>query len=184
MTRSTIRLYASAEDHHVARLAALAIGLSLAEAAVPSPIPGVKPGIANIVVLIVLHRFGFRTAAWVSLLRVVAGSLLFGAFLTPGFVLSLTGAVSSLAALALASCLPARYFGPVTHSVLAAFAHIAGQLTVVYFWLIPHTGIVYLLPLLAIAALLFGAANGIIAARLIEPERERAGLSVPVRAQS
>src|SRR5450759_2517025 len=101
MTTSTINLNTTAEDHHIARMAAVALGLTILESAIPSPLPGVKPGLANIVTLIVLARYGWRTAAWVSLLRVVAGSLLFGNFLAPGFFLSLSGAVCSLVVLAL-----------------------------------------------------------------------------------
>lgn len=167
MTHSVIRLPASAEDHRIARLAAFAIGLSLAEAALPSPLPGVKPGLANIITLLALQRFGWRTAAWISLLRVMAGSLLLGTFLSPGFVLSFSGALLSLISLALTSRLPSSIFGPVSHSILAAFAHIAAQLGVVYFWLIPHAGVLYLAPAFATAALLFGIVNGLIAARLL-----------------
>jgi heptaprenyl diphosphate synthase len=164
----TLKLDTTAEDHHIARLAAVALGLSILEAAIPSPLPGVKPGLANIIVLIVLARYGWRTAAWVSLLRVVAGSLLMGSFLAPGFFLSLVGALCSLAALAASMHLPRRWFGAVTHSVLAAFAHIAGQMLVVYLWLIPHSGIAYLLPIFAAAALVFGTVNGLVAARFMD----------------
>ncbi|HNK03298.1 MAG TPA: Gx transporter family protein, partial [Accumulibacter sp.] len=62
-TPHLIRLTTTAEDHRVARLAAAAIGLSLVDAAIPLPLPGVKPGLANIVTLIVLARYGWRTAA-------------------------------------------------------------------------------------------------------------------------
>lgn len=167
MTRSIIEIRTTADDHRVARLAALAIGLHLAEAVFPSPLPGVKPGIANIVTLYVLYRFDFATAAWVSVLRVLAGSLLLGNFLSPAFALSLSGSVASLAMLVLAMRLPKRWFGPVSLSVLAAFAHIAGQLLVVRLWLIPHAGVAYLIPVFAAAALFFGAINGMIAARLL-----------------
>lgn len=158
---------ATAEDHRIAYLAALAIGLSLAEAVVPSPLPGVKPGLANIVTLIVLDRYGWRVAAWVSILRVVAGSILLGTFLSPSFVLSLTGAVAALLALALTRPLPARLFGPVSHSIAAAAAHIAAQLAVVYLWFIPHAGLAYLVPVFAAAALLFGTLNGIAVAAIL-----------------
>ncbi|MFH0935130.1 MAG: Gx transporter family protein, partial [Pseudomonadota bacterium] len=87
---TTIKLETSAEDHHIAKMAAVALGLTVLENAIPTPLPGVKPGLANIVTLIVLARYGWRAAAWVSLLRVVAGSLLFGNFLAPGFFLSLS----------------------------------------------------------------------------------------------
>ena len=170
MTASIIKLNTVSEDHHIARMAAVALGLTILENAIPSPLPGVKPGLANIVTLIVLARFGWRMAAWVSLLRVVSGSLLFGNFLTPGFFLSLSGAVLSLIALAFAQHLPARWFGAVSHSIYAAFAHITGQLLVVYLWLIPHAGIAYLIPIFATAALVFGTVNGLIAAQFMDNE--------------
>lgn len=167
MTRSVISLTTTEEDHHVARLAAAAIVLSMIDAAIPLPLPGVKPGLANIVTLIVLARYGWRTAAWVSVLRVFAGGLLLGQFLSPGFFMSLSGAVLSLLILALAVRLPLRWFGPVSWSIMAAFAHIGGQLVLARIWLIPHNGLFYLVPLFASAALAFGIINGLIAARLL-----------------
>lgn len=170
MSPATIELQVSPADRRVARYAAAAIALTVAEAAIPTPLPGVKPGLANIVVLIVLARHGWREAAWVSLLRVVAGSLLVGQFLAPGFFLALTGAVASLAMLAAAVRLPARWFGPVSQSVLAAFAHIAGQVLLARLWLVPHDGVFYLVPVFALFALTFGVINGLIAARLLATE--------------
>lgn len=167
MTASTISLKASADDQRIAKLAALAIVLSIAEAAIPSPVPGVKPGLANIVTLIVLQRLGLRAAVWVALLRVTVSSLFLGTFLSPGFVLSFSGALASLAVLAVAIHLPERWFGALSHSVLAAFAHLAAQLAVVYFWLIPTTSLGYLIPIFALAALVFGAANGFVAMRFM-----------------
>lgn len=155
------------DDHRVAKLAALAIGLHLLESIMPSPLPGVKPGIANIVTLFVLYRFDFATAAWVSLLRVFATSLLLGNFLSPTFALSLGGAIMSLGVLGLAQYLPRQYFGPVSLSILAAFAHMIGQLLLVRLWLIPHAGLAYLVPLFMAAALLFGLINGIVTSHLL-----------------
>ena len=166
--RPSILLATTTQDHHIARMAAIALGLTLIENAIPTPLPGVKPGLANIVTLIVLARYGWRVAAWVSLLRVVAGSLLFGSFLSPGFFLSFAGATCSLAALAFAQHLPSRWFGAVSHSIYAAFAHITGQMLVVYLWLIPHSGIAYLIPIFATAALIFGTVNGLITARFMD----------------
>ena len=157
----------TASDHHIAKLTALAIGLHIIEAVIPSPLPGVKPGIANIVTLFVLYEYGFATAAWVSLLRVFASSLLLGQFLSPTFVLSLSGALLSLGALFLAQYLPKKTFSAISLSVFAAFAHIAGQLIIVRVWLIPHTGVEYLIPIFALAALFFGVLNGLIASSLI-----------------
>lgn len=168
MTASTIELKVTPADRRIARYAAAAIALGVAEAALPSPLPGVKPGLANIVVLIVLWRHGWRDAAWVALLRVFAGSLLLGQFLAPGFFLALAGALASLAALAGVARLPRRAFGPVTASVLAAFAHIAGQLLLARLWLVPHDGVFYLAPVFGLSALVFGIVNGLIAARILK----------------
>jgi heptaprenyl diphosphate synthase len=168
MTHSTINIKTTEEDHHIAKLTALAIGLHILEAVIPSPLPGVKPGIANIVTLYVLYEYGFATAAWVSLLRVFASSLLLGQFLSPTFVLSLSGAVLSLSVLFLAQHLPKKYFSAITLSIFAAFAHIAGQLIIVRLWLIPHTGVAYLIPIFALAALFFGIINGFVTLKLIQ----------------
>ena len=146
MTHSVIRLSTTPEDHRIAQLAAAAIGLALIDAAIPLPLPGVKPGLSNIVTLIVLARYGWGTAAWVCGLRVFAGGLLLGQFMSPGFFMSLTGALLSLLVLAFAIRLPKRWFGPVSWSILAAFAHIGGQLLLARLWLIPHNGLFYLVP--------------------------------------
>jgi len=158
------------EDHRIAKLAALAIALHMLEAVVPSPLSGVKPGIANIVTLYVLFKHGFASAAWVSILRVFASSLLLGQFLSPTFILSLAGALLSLGVLWLSMHLPKKHFGTVSLSILAAFAHIAGQLIIVRLWLIPHASVAYLVPIFAMAALFFGLINGIIAHKLLYNE--------------
>lgn len=163
-----IELQASEEDRRVAVLAAAAIGLTLAEAAIPLPIPGVKPGLANIVTLVVLYRYGWSMAAWVAGLRIVAGALALGQFLTPAFLLSLSGGAASLLVLAWAIHLPARWFGPVSLSLLAAFAHIGAQLMVVDVWLMPGASLLALMPLFLTAAWITGLGNGLAAAHLLK----------------
>lgn len=168
LTPSTIELVPTVKDRRIARHAAAAIVLTVAEAVIPLPLPGVKPGLANIVTLVVLARWGWREAVWVALLRVLAGSLLLGQFLAPGFFLSLSGALASLLALGVAMHLPRRWFGPVSHSILAAFAHIGAQLVVARIWLVPHDGVFYLVPVFAAAAVIFGTVNGLVAGRLLQ----------------
>ncbi len=161
------RLHATAEDRRIAALAAAAVGLSLAEAAIPSPLPGVKAGLANIVTLLVLYQYGWRVALWVTLLRVVASALALGMFLTPTFVLSLAGALASLAVLAPLAHLPMQWIGPAGLSMLAAAAHLLGQLVVVDLWLLPGIALAPLIPPLAIAAGLTGLFNGLVVAKLL-----------------
>ena len=168
-----MQLQTTIEDHRIAKLAAFAICLHMVEAVFPSPLPGVKPGIANIVVLFVLYEYGFKYALWVSLLRVFASSLLLGQFLSPTFVLSLSGALASLLVLFVAQWLPKKGFSAVSLSIFAAFGHIAGQLLVVRIWLIPHESVWIFVPIFALAALFFGSVNGLIVNHL----RQQSGVN-------
>ncbi len=152
-------------DRRIAGLAALAVVIHLLEAALPSPLPGIKPGLANAVVLYALLRHGWRVAAWVALLRVLVSGLLLGHFLSPGFFLSLAGAVASLLVLALAWRLPG--LSGVGLGVLAALAHVSGQFALAYLWLMPDPGLFYLLPPFLTAAWLFGIATGGLVNRLL-----------------
>ena len=161
----------SRDDRLIAGYAALAIVIHVLEAGFPSPLPGVKPGLANAITLIVLLRYGWRMALWVAALRVVAGSLLVGSFMAPGFWLSLAGAAASLFALGLAwgwNCaLPALRFSALGLSVIAALAHMAGQFALAYGVFVPHPGLLGLLPLLMTAALVLGIVTGTIADRIL-----------------
>lgn len=159
---------ASAYDHQLARLAAVGIVIAMLENAIPSPLPGVKPGLANLVTLIALQQLGWRAACWVSVLRIVGSSLLLGSFLTPGFWLSLSGGIVSLLCLGLAWRLPRRLFGPLSHSLLAAVGHLAGQLTLARLWLLPHDGVWLLLPPLMLSSLLGGIATGLLTLNLLQ----------------
>lgn len=160
-------------DRRLAAWAALAVGLTVAEAAIPLPMPGIKPGLANVVTLIVAWRWGIGAALWVSLLRIVAGALVLGTFLTPTFVLSLSGGLASLLVLAVALLLPRRWFGPVGLSLLAGFAHISAQLWIANVWLLPQANLAALWPIFLTAAWLTGLVNGILAARVLcAPETE------------
>lgn len=168
MTRSIIKIKTTLLDHQIAQLSAIAIGLSLIESVLPSPMPGVKPGIANIITLYAIYQFNFKTAMWVSVLRVFATSLILGQFLSPTFMLSLIGSMLSLLTLYFAIKLPSKFFSPLGLSVLSSFAHIAGQLFLVRIWLIPHASIYYLIPIYSVSALLFGFINGWITYRLLK----------------
>ncbi len=154
------------EDRKIAAFAALAIVIHVLESGFPSPVPGVKPGLANIITLLVLFRYGWRFAAWVSLLRVTAGSLLLGTFMSPTFLLSLSGAVASLLTMLLLWTVMRRWVGLVGVSVLSSISHVMAQLFVAWWLFIPHPGILVLTPILITAGILFGLFNAIIASSI------------------
>ena len=160
------------DDQRIAWLTALAITIHIAESALPSPLPGVKPGLANIITIICLLQYGWHSAAWVAILRVLVGSILIGTFLSPTFALSMSGAVASIIALGLASRLPGKGLGPIGYSLVAAMAHMAAQFFVAYTLFIPHQGLFHLLPILMTVAVIFGLGSGIIASHIIDKLKE------------
>jgi len=163
-----LRITSTIEDHRVAKLAALAIGIHVLESILPSPIPGVKPGLANIVTLIVFLLYGLNSAVWVSLLRVLVGSLIIGTFLSPTFVLSLSGAIASIFVLLIISKFEQMEISAIGIATLMALAHVMSQFIVVYVFFIPHKAIFDILPVMMTAALIFGLFNGILAQKITE----------------
>ncbi|PCH59569.1 MAG: heptaprenyl diphosphate synthase [Gammaproteobacteria bacterium] len=159
----TTTIASEREDHIIAWFAALAIAIHVLESAIPSPIPGIKIGLANVVTIVVLVNFGWRTAAWVSLLRVLIGSLVIGSFLSPTFVLSLSGACASLCVIGIAYALARQHLSVMGYSVLAAVAHILTQFWVAYLLFIPHDALFHLLPILVTVAIITGIVNGSLA---------------------
>ncbi len=177
------------EDHRVALLAALAITIHILEAAFPSPIPGIKPGLANVVTLFTFISYGWKTAFQVSLLRVVISSLLLGTFLSPTFLLSLTGALLSLISLFLiqfpCTFLPKKHSwqpSAIGYAIIASVSHMAGQFLVAWYFFIPHPGLFKLLPILITFSVILGIVSGIITQltiNYIAKEQEK-----PLRAQN
>lgn len=160
-----MRIATTAEDHRIAVLAALAIAIHVLETALPSPIPGIKPGLANIITVLVLLQFGWRTAAWVTALRILAGSLVIGSFLSPTFLLSAAGAGLSLAMLGLAWRLQLGLTA-IGLSIIAALSHMLGQFLLAWWLFIPHPALLKLLPVLLTFAMIFGVVSGTIAAMI------------------
>ena len=167
-TNSGITMTTTPEDHLIAWLAALAIAIHIIESVLPSPLPGVKPGLANVITIAVFILYGWRTAVWVSMLRVLVGSIIIGTFLSPTFMLSFSGAAASLIVLWFASRLPGDGLGPIGLCLLAAMAHMFGQFYIAYLLFIPHDGLFKLLPLLMTAAVVFGIISGMIVRSMLQ----------------
>ena len=146
-------------------LTAATIVISIAESFIPSiGIPGVKLGLANIMILIILYELGILEAIGVNLARVLVVSLVRGTFMSMGFFMSLAGAVFSLAIMIL-FYLVIRQFSIIGVSVVGSLFHVFGQILVAIFYL--GSGyVIYYLPVIAISAIITGVLVGV-TARLI-----------------
>ncbi|AGA32019.1 Heptaprenyl diphosphate synthase component I [Thioalkalivibrio nitratireducens DSM 14787] len=172
-------------DHRIAALAALAIGLQIIEAAIPSPVPGIKPGLANVVTLVALLALGWRAALAVTLVRIVGASLLLGTLLGPAFWLSLTGGLTALGVLVLLAPLHPRRLSALGLAIPAAMAHTLGQFLLAWAVIVPHPKLPLLLPPLLLAALITGLITGILTVSVLaDPRIQRhVRLPLPIRAR-
>jgi heptaprenyl diphosphate synthase len=157
------------DKYRIAVLSAFALALYGIESLVPTPIPWLRLGLANIVTLVALVLYGFRTAMTVTLIRVILGSLFTGTFLGPSFVLSFGGGVTSTAAMGLVYLAFRDVFGPVGLSLIGAFFHNIAQLTLAYFLFIQRIEAMCIIgPIIVLIGTLTGVANGTVSGLLIK----------------
>ena len=147
-------------------LTAGAIVIAILESFIPSVgIPGVKLGLANIVILIILYELGIIEAIIVNLLRVLVVGLVRGTFLSMGFLMSLTGAILSLGVMILFYLL-IKKFSIIGVSVIGSIFHVLGQILIAMLFL--GTAYIFLyLPIIAISAIITGVFVGIVAKLII-----------------
>ena len=128
-------------------------------------IPGVKLGLANIVILIILYELGIVEAIVVNLLRVLVVGLVRGTFLSMGFLMSVTGAVLSLGIMILFYLL-IKKFSIIGVSVIGSIFHVFGQILIAMLFL--GTAYIFLyLPIIVISAIITGVFVGIVAKLII-----------------
>lgn len=156
----------SSDKRHVRRLcacamtAAAALMISYVEHLLPSfvPLPGVKPGFANIAVTLAF-AISPSCALAVSLVRIFTFALLFG---TPvSLAMSLCGGLFSYFFLFVAHRVHPRRVSFVGLSVLSAFFHNAGQLVAAAL-LADTVGVIAYLPVLTLSGAVCGTLSGLL----------------------
>jgi heptaprenyl diphosphate synthase len=158
----------SQDSYRIAVLSAFALALHAAETMLPSPVPWIKPGFSNIIALVALYLFGFKTALYVTLIRVTAGSMLLGTFPGPAFVLSMAGGLASIASMALILSTMPKLFSPLGISVIGALFHNSAQLITAYAIFIHRIEpVIIAAPLLLLIGTATGLLNGLLCRYLI-----------------
>lgn len=151
-------------------LIALAFVLSYVETLIPMAalgivIPGVKIGLANIVVMVALYTLGARDALILSLIRILLVSFTFGN--TVSMLYSLGGGILSYLVMALLK--KAKVFTMVTVSIAGGIFHNVGQILMAML-VLENAGVAAYLPVLffsgTITGLLIGLLGGEVAKRI------------------
>ena len=142
---------------YLSLLIAIAIILGYLETFIPINfgIPGAKLGLANLIGLIALYRFGFRDALIITLLRVFM------------FLYSLSGALLSLVIMVLLK--KTKLFSTLIISISGAIFHNLGQILVALIFY--GFNIIYYLPYLIILSLITGSVIGILGQIILAKKR-------------
>ncbi len=150
-------------------LLALALILSYVESLIPFTfgIPGIKLGLPNLIVLLLLYSgktsmTGAGDALLVNCLRIVLSGFLFGSLFA--ILYAMAGAVFSFTAMVIAK--RCRCFSMAGVSVLGGVFHNVGQ-TVVAILVVETYAVLYYLPVLIVAGVVTGAVLGILGMELL-----------------
>ncbi len=131
---------------------------------IPIPLPGIKLGFANIVVILCACFFGLPEAFFINLTRVVLSALLFGNI--SGLLFSLSGALFSFLTMAILILSFRDSVSVLGISAASAASHNLGQILCASFllrgsdWVNPS--VFSYIPVLLLAALITGTITGIL----------------------
>ena len=144
---------------------ALALIFSYIETLIPFQIgiPGVKLGLANLIIVIVLYKTGGKEACLLSVTRVVLSGFIFGNLFS--ILYSLAGGLLSLAVMALLK--RNGGFSVIGVSIAGGVMHNVGQL-IVAMLVVETFSVVYYVPALLIAGLITGMIIGIAANEMLK----------------
>ena len=143
---------------------ALAMIMSYIEALVPLSfaVPGIKMGLANIVIIFVLYKISTKEAILVSLIRVILVSLLFSNIMAMAY--SIAGAVLSLSVMWVLK--KTDKFSVVGVSIAGGIMHNVGQIIMAVI-LLGTEQITLYLPVLIITGTATGVVIGIVSGLVI-----------------
>lgn len=156
-------------------LSALALALSFLESLIPFQpgLPGIKLGLANLVIVFALYRMNVHSALLINTVRILLAGLLFSGLF--GLLYSAAGAAASLAAMTLLLQINRKreqagksiLFSIFGVSMTGGVFHNLGQLLVAILFL-SSLNLIYYLPVMIISGIVMGLINGMIARLLLQ----------------
>lgn len=126
-------------------------------------IPGIKMGLPNIIIIFLLYKKGIVPAIWVSALRIILVSILFGNIMA--LLYSLAGGFLSLLVMIVLRRL--NLLSPVGVSVAGGVCHNVGQILMAML-LLETVGLGYYLVVLSISGTIAGILVGLCGSLLIK----------------
>ncbi len=153
----------ASEAAYLGMMLAFALILGYAESLIPLvfAVPGMKLGLPNLAVLLLLFRSGPKEAFLVNVLRIMLSGFLFGSL--SSILYSLAGGVLSFSVMLLGK--KTGRFGVCGISIAGGVMHNVGQLAIAAV-VVESGGLFYYLPPLLAAGAVTGLLNGIVAEQI------------------
>ncbi len=144
---------------------AFALILSYVEALLPFSfgIPGIKLGLANLAVLLVLYRLGIKEAFLTDILRIILNGFLFGNLYS--IIYSMAGGILSFFVMVMLK--KTKRFSVIGVSMAGGVFHNIGQLFVAAF-VVETIGIFYYIPPLLTAGIVTGLLIGLLSQQILD----------------
>lgn len=149
-------------------LLSISVVLGLIESFIPimnGTVPGIKLGLANIVIVFAIYELSFKDAIYISVLRVLLIGILRTGLFSISFFFSLAGALLSIVFMYLAK--EYTKMSIVGVSVVGSIFHSIAQIIIACIFL-SNINIVYYLPILLISSIVTGVVVGSISSKLVE----------------
>jgi heptaprenyl diphosphate synthase len=146
-------------------LIALAFILSYIETLIPFPfaVPGMKLGLANLVVITALYTMGGKEAFVLSIIRIILVGFTFGNLST--MIFSIAGGLLSYILMFL--FMKTKWFSMVGVSIIGGVSHNIGQILVAIY-VVQNINIAFYLPFLFISGAVTGTLIGIMGAMIVK----------------
>jgi len=150
---------------HFGVYTALALIFSYVETLIPINfgIPGVKLGLANLIIVVALYKMNLKEAYMLSIVRVVLSGFIFGNLFS--IIYSLAGGLLSLTVMAILKKL--NQFSTIGISMAGGVFHNVGQLMMAII-VLESINIAYYFPVLLISGVFTGLLIGIIANEMLK----------------
>lgn len=150
----------------ISMLTAISVVISIIESYfvfIGNIVPGLKLGLANIVIIFALYRYNFKTAISISLVRVFIVALIRTGF-GINFFFSLVGAIFSIVSMVIVKKTKLSVIGV---SIIGSICHSIGQVFIGML-ILDNYNVIYYLPYLLLFSVPTGIFIGIIAKRLLK----------------
>ncbi len=125
--------------------------------------PGIKLGLANFVIVLMIYRFGWKEALAVNGIRIILSGFLFGNLFA--IMYSIAGAMISFLFMLIIKKI--KGFSILSVSICGGVTHNIGQLLIAMF-VVHTTGVLYYIPVLLVGGVTTGLLIGILSSQVLK----------------